>query len=74
MLQALTSSSSLPTITHCLLGGSPSWWSEGKDRNIELLSDAIRAMRSLKYLNFYGSEFSTDVFDKVLSAIEENYE
>ena len=75
MLSALASSNSLPTITHFRCGYNWSWFSEGKESNVELLSDAIRAMTNLKYLNLSFSNFSTEAMcDKVVSAIVANQE
>ena len=74
IVSALASSNSLPTITHFRCGGNESWFSEGKESNVDLLCDVIRAMTSLKYLNLSSSYFSTEAFDKVVSAIVVNQE
>ena len=75
VLSALVSSTSLPTITHFRCHELFTWFSEGKESNVELLSDAIRAMTNLKYLNLSKSNFSTEAMcDKVSSAIVENQE
>ena len=66
---ALASSNSLPTITQFRCDNT-SWWSKGKKSNVELLSDAIRAMTNLKYLDLSRSKFSTEAMcDKVMSTI-----
>ena len=57
VLSALASSSSLPTVTHFRCSWNNTWFSEGKESNVELLCDAIRAMTSLKYLNLSSSAF-----------------
>ena len=74
MLSALASSNSLPTITHFRCSWNHSWWSEGKESNVELLSDAIRAMTNLEYLNLSENRFSSEASDKVMIAILENQE
>ena len=74
VLSALASSSSLPTVTHFRCSWNNTWFSEGKESNVELLCDAIRAMKNLKYLNLYWSYFSTEVCDKVIHAIVANQE
>ena len=74
VLSALASSNSLPTITHFRCGDNRSWFDEGKESNAELLSDAIRAMTNLKYLDLYESLLSTEALDKVVSAIVANQE
>ena len=74
VLLALVSSNSLSTITHFRCGQNISWWDEGKENNVELLSNAIIAMTSLKYLNLFNSNFPTEQCDKVVSAIVENQE
>ena len=71
VLSALASSNSLPTITHIRCGGNRSWFSQGKESNMELFIDAIRAMKNLRYLDLSDSNFSTEVCDKVISAIVE---
>ena len=58
IVSALASSNSLPTITHFTCGGNGPWFGgEGKEGNVDHLSDAIRAMTSLKYLNVSFSYF-----------------
>ena len=75
ILSALARSNSLPTISQFRCSRNHSWWSEGKESNVELLSDAIRAMKNLKYLNLYLSVFSTAaICDQVVSAIVANQE
>ena len=72
VLSALASSSSLLTITHFRCSYNYSWFKKGKESNVELLCDAIRAMKNLTYLNFSTSQFSTEAFDKVMGSIVEN--
>ena len=55
ILSALASSNSLTSMTHFKCSANPSWWSEGKESNVELLCDAIRAMTSLKYVDLHWS-------------------
>ena len=43
-----------------------------KEGNLDLLGDAIRAMKNLRYLNLWDSSFTTEAFDKVMIAIVEN--
>ena len=76
VLSALASSESLPTITHFRCGRNSSWWSEGKESNVELLCNAIRAMTDLKYLDLYWSyNFSNEVnCEEVVNAIVDNAE
>ena len=74
VLSALASSNSLPTITHFRCDPNKFWFSEGKESNVELLSNAIRAMKNLTYLNLFDSRFSTEAADKVFSAIVANAE
>ena len=51
LLSALLCSPSLPSITKFSCGYNNSWFSEGKENNVELLCQAIRSMKSLEYLN-----------------------
>ena len=74
LLSGLASSNSLPTITHFICSRNYSWFSTGKESNVEQLSDAIRAMTNLKFLDLTAANFSTEAFDKVISAISANVE
>ena len=74
IVSALASSNSLPTITHFRCDNNKEWFYEGKESNIELLCDAIRAMTSITYLNLSEIWFSTEACDKVVSAIVANQE
>ena len=54
ILSALASSNTLTSMTHfSRCSANPSWWSEGKESNVELLCDAIRAMTSLEFLDLH---------------------
>lgn len=73
VLWALANSNSLPKMTRFRCTRNFSWFSDGKESNIVLLSDAIRAMTSLEYLNLAGSWFySQAMCDKVVNAIVAN--
>ena len=63
MLSALARSSSLPTITHLVCSRNYSWFYKGKESNVELFSDAIRAMKNLKHLHLNSGYFETWAFD-----------
>ena len=73
MLSALASSNSLPTISHFRCRHNQSWFSEGKESNVELLSDAIRAMTNLRYLNLEHMALETEeMCDLIVNAIVES--
>ena len=74
VLSALANSNSLPSITYIKCSQNESWWSEGKESNVELLSNAIRAMTNLKYLDLYFSCFSSEAFTEIMNAIVANQE
>ena len=57
VLSALASSNSLSTITHFRCSHNESWFSEDREGNVELISDAIRAMTNLKYFSLETSQF-----------------
>ena len=76
ILLALASSNSLPTISHFVCGRNSPWFSnESKERSVELLCDAIRAMTNLQYLDLSYCRFETEnKCDQVVSAIIANKE
>ena len=74
VLSALANSNSLPTLTHLKVSTNESWFSKGKETNVDLLCDAIRAMTSLEYLDLGCNIFSTEGSDKVFNAIKANRE
>lgn len=81
ILSALASSGSLSTITHFRCGRNQSWFTEGKESNVNLLCDAIRAMTSLEYLDLNSSNYERSskiyteaMLDQIVNAIVANKE